>query len=104
MVEVRELLGQVGALSRNWRRRYGSSLSSLCVSATVLAGLFGLGRDMLLSSYYLCRVEGTKDPFSFPPANFVLLALQCGRSQGFPPPVILCSQYYKSPSALWGDS
>lgn len=67
VVEVRELLGQVGALSHNWRRRYGSSLSSLCIFATVLAGLSGLGGHMLLACYYLYRVEGTKEPFSFSP-------------------------------------
>lgn len=72
--------------------------------ATVLAGLFGRGGHVLHSCYYLYGVEGTKDPFSFPPANFVSPALQWAEPGDSLPLVILHSQYYKSPAASWGDS
>lgn len=102
VVEVRELLAQVGALSHNWRRRYGSSLSSLCSFATCLGRVIWPGGHMLLSCYYLYRAERTKDPFSFPPTNSVA-SFAVWHIPGFPALLILCSQGFKSPSA-WGDS
>lgn len=58
---------------------------------------------MLLFCCYLYSVGGMRDPFPFSPADFVSPALQHGRSPGFPPLGILCSQRYKSPAALWGS-